>query len=397
MSASGYSPPRSCVGSMRPTGFSDRAIAFQAQSFRLFDRVSELKAVEEDLGRAMVNVNALLLPEENRTQQDEKRKILRAAQAVGERRAWPRRERNFKPSLAQETQNKQSEYERVFTNSSSNRQGTAEDIASLEEKLKDKLDSIDQSLARCGDILLNWPVDPSGVLRRPSMTGPIRSVICSSIRERTSASVGTDIRSSRRRLCGLNKTGRMYGTIRMVVHPGNIATVYAYLTKFLAKPGFVCRSWEVIKRGGRPGIREQVFRRARTRISEVRQNGIPVDPQNFCRMDWMRFECCWVPSNSKMRRIPLGPCSGGLRGIFRVCRKAAQDLLMAVFLSRHPFRFLCRFFEWFQDLAGIPEAGDADEPGADVVPRSRVDHPQFLPLEVVGDACSLDESGWSPQ
>lgn len=249
-----------------------------------FDRVSELKAVEEDLGRAMANVKALKRSlEENRTQQDEKRKILESQRKqLAKEELGLEAERNFKLSLAQETQNKQSEYERVLYELQQQQQGTAEDIAALEEKLKDKLDSIDQSLAR-GDILLNWPVDPSRGITATfhDPTYPFRNMFehpGTDVR----ASVGTDVRSAAGGYVAWNKTGRMYGNYMMVVHPGNIATVYAHLTKFLAKPdSYVDRGEVIAKSGGRPGDPGAGLSTGPHLHFEVRQNGIPVDPQNF--------------------------------------------------------------------------------------------------------------------
>ncbi|MBU1630090.1 M23 family metallopeptidase, partial [Patescibacteria group bacterium] len=79
-----------------------------------------------------------------------------------------------------------------------------------------------------------------------------------------------------------NKTGRMYGNYTMIVHPGGIATIYAHLSKFIAKPDTYVERGDVIGlSGGRPGDPGAGLSTGPHLHFEVRQDGIPVNAENF--------------------------------------------------------------------------------------------------------------------
>jgi murein DD-endopeptidase MepM/ murein hydrolase activator NlpD len=221
--------------------------------------------------------------EQNKTQRDQKRLALEdQKKRLKKEELQLEAERNFKASLAVETKNKQSEFERVLYELQQQQQGTAEDVAQLESKLKDKLDSIDEALAR-GDVLLNWPVDPSRGITATfhDPTYPFRNLFehpGTDVR----ASVGTPVKSAAGGYVAWNKKGRMYGNYTMVVHPGNIATVYAHLSKFTAKPDtYVERGDQIGLSGGRPGDPGAGLSTGPHLHFEVRKNGIPVNPESY--------------------------------------------------------------------------------------------------------------------
>ena len=191
-------------------------------------------------------------------------------------------DRNSKTSLIAETRSTQSEFERILFELKQQQQATADDIGSIEAKLKDKLDAVDQALAR-GDVLLNWPVDPSrGITAKfhdPSY--PFRNLFQHPGTD-VRASVGTSVRAAAGGYVAWNKTGRMYGNYTMIVHPGNIATVYAHLSKFLAKPDTYVERGDIIGlSGGMPGQPGAGLSTGPHLHFEVRQNGVPVDAENF--------------------------------------------------------------------------------------------------------------------
>jgi murein DD-endopeptidase MepM/ murein hydrolase activator NlpD len=68
----------------------------------------------------------------------------------------------------------------------------------------------------------------------------------------------------------------------MIIHPGGIATVYAHLSRFVAKPDTYVERGDVIGySGGRPGDQGAGLSTGAHLHFEVRQNGIPVDPIPF--------------------------------------------------------------------------------------------------------------------
>ena len=249
-----------------------------------FDRLEEDKRVERDLGTALDKVKSIkIVLEATKKERDDKRHSLEdEKRSLNKESLALEAERNFKASLADETKNKEDAFQRVLYELQQQQQSTSDDISSLETKLKDKLDAVDQALAR-GDVLLNWPVDPSkGITAKfhdPSY--PFRNLFPHpgvDIR----ASVGTVVRAAAGGYVAWNKTGRMYGNYLMIVHPGNIATVYAHLSKFIAKPDTYIERGDVIGlSGGMPGQPGAGLSTGPHVHFEVRQDGVPVDPENF--------------------------------------------------------------------------------------------------------------------
>ena len=245
-----------------------------------------MKKIEGDLVVALDKVKAdKTVLQANKKERDDKKLALLDQQAQLKKDALAMEaEKNMKLSLATETQNKQSEFESILSELRAQQQSTSDEISSVETKLKDKLDSVDQALAR-GDVLLNWPVDSSNgvtvTCKFHDPTYPFRNLF-----EHPGvdlrASVGTSVKAAAGGYVAWNKQGRLYGNYMMVVHPGNIATVYAHLTKFVAKPDtYVERGQEIGKSGGMPGMAGAGLSTGPHLHFEVRQNGIPVDPQNF--------------------------------------------------------------------------------------------------------------------
>jgi murein DD-endopeptidase MepM/ murein hydrolase activator NlpD len=78
------------------------------------------------------------------------------------------------------------------------------------------------------------------------------------------------------------RLGSAYGNYMMLIHPGNMATIYAHLTKFAVEPDtYVQRGQLIGYSGGMPGQPGAGLSTGPHLHFEVRQNGIPVNPENF--------------------------------------------------------------------------------------------------------------------
>jgi murein DD-endopeptidase MepM/ murein hydrolase activator NlpD len=94
--------------------------------------------------------------------------------------------------------------------------------------------------------------------------------------------VGTPIRAAAGGYVAWNKQGRQYGNYVMLIHPGGIATVYAHLSRFAAKPDTYVERGDIIGySGGHPGDEGAGLSTGAHLHFEVRQNGIPVNPMQF--------------------------------------------------------------------------------------------------------------------
>lgn len=249
-----------------------------------FNRLDEMERLEKELGTSLDAVesvkNALHVAKQQR---DERRRDIAAQQLELQKDEEALQlERNTKTSLVSETQDSQEEFERILYELKQQQQITANDINTLEDRLKETLDRVDEALAR-GDILLNWPVKPaSGVsahFHDPSY--PFRRLFEHPGTD-IPTSVGTPVHAAAGGYVAWNRTGRQYGNYTMIVHPGGIATIYAHLSKFVAKPDTYVERGDVIGlSGGRPGDPGAGLSTGAHLHFEVRQNGIPVDAENF--------------------------------------------------------------------------------------------------------------------
>ncbi len=248
-----------------------------------FTRVDELQRVQADLTDLTKVVKAQKQELElRRAGMESKRKELgeREKTLIAEQGRFAQ-EISAKSTLITITQNKEEEFQRIIRELRQQQQQEADDLASLQGKLKDSLDSTDEALAR-GDVLLNWPInvgrisatfhDPDYPFRKffehPGVDLPV--------------AVGTPIRAAAGGYVAWNRTGKQYGNYVMVIHPGGIATVYAHLSKFAAKPDSYVERGDVIGySGGRPGDPGAGLSTGAHLHFEVRQNGIPVDPMQF--------------------------------------------------------------------------------------------------------------------
>lgn len=249
-----------------------------------FDRLMEIKQLEGNLADTMEKVKTI-----RQNLQDRKKDMDAKRLALVEENKRMKREqinleaeRGYKTSLAAETALQQSEFERALYELRQQQQSAADDITSIESALKDKLDSIDESLAR-GDILLNWPITPvrgvSAHFHDP--TYPFRNLFEHPGTD-IPTPVGTPVRAAAGGYVAWTKRGRLYGNYIMIVHPGNIATVYAHLSRFIAKPDtYVDRGTIIGESGGRPGDPGAGLSSGPHLHFEVRLNGIPVNAENY--------------------------------------------------------------------------------------------------------------------
>ncbi|MDF1497488.1 MAG: peptidoglycan DD-metalloendopeptidase family protein [Patescibacteria group bacterium] len=248
-----------------------------------FQNVEELTKLEGDLTQTLERVvqekttlqNDKVLRESKRITLTEQKKTLLDEQLILEM------EKNSKKSLLAETESKQSEFSRVVSELRQQDQATSNEIYRIEKELKDKLDAIDLALAS-GETLLSWPVPLKKITATfHDPTYPFRNIFeHPGIDLR--AGVGTPIRAAGGGYVAWTKTGRSYGNYIMVVHAGNIATLYAHLSKFNASPGTYVERGDIIGySGGMPGTPGAGLSTGPHLHFEVRQDGIPVDPQGF--------------------------------------------------------------------------------------------------------------------
>ncbi|MFA6099711.1 MAG: peptidoglycan DD-metalloendopeptidase family protein [Patescibacteria group bacterium] len=248
-----------------------------------FDRIEELKKLQGDLGQTLDRIkNQKITLEADRQDRENKIKDLEVQKKqLKEDGLRLEMERNSKESLLSETKNNQEEFSRMVGELRQQSEATADEISTLEKKLKDKLDAIDQALAN-GQTLLLWPVPVRKItVYFHDPTYPFKNLFQHPGVD-LRADVGTPIRAAAGGYVAWTKLGSMYGNYIMVIHPGSIATVYGHLTKFNVKAGTYVERGDIIGfTGGMPGMQGAGLSTGPHLHFEVRQDGIPVDPMGF--------------------------------------------------------------------------------------------------------------------
>ncbi len=263
-------------------GLLESFVARQSLS-EFFTQLDELNRVEGDLTNATEAVRDLKAGLEQKQKETEQyRASLQDQQtALQDEQQSLEQDQAAKSSLLSETQDQETEFQRILFELRQQKQTEADDAAEIENRLKDKLDSIDKALAR-GDILLNWPINVTRVSAIfHDVSYPFRKLFEHPGIDLPTP-VGTPVRSAAGGYVAFNRTGKQYGNYVMVIHPGGIATVYAHLTKFGAKVDTYVERGDIIGySGGRPGDAGAGLSTGPHLHFEVRQNGIPVNPTQF--------------------------------------------------------------------------------------------------------------------
>lgn len=249
-----------------------------------FARLDEVKRVEDEMVRATD-----LLKQQKRDmealkadRETERAHLVERQQQLQKEQLALEGQRQAKLSLIAETQNKEGEFQRVVYELRQQQQTESGNIADLQDRLRDRLNQADQSLAG-GNTTLQWPVRPArGISARFHDTSyPFRNLF-----EHPGidlpTEVGTPVHAAAGGYVAWTRTGKQYGNYVMIVHTGGIATVYAHLSRFAVQPDTYVERGDVIGySGGRPGDQGAGLSTGPHLHFEVRQNGIPTNPENF--------------------------------------------------------------------------------------------------------------------
>lgn len=249
-----------------------------------FARLDEVKRVEEE----MVRVTDLLKKQKadmeklKTDRETERTRLVERQRQLQKDQQGLDQQRQAKLSFISETQNKEGEFQRVVYELRQQQQVESGGIADLQDRLRDRLNQADRTLAQ-GDTTLQWPLTPArGVSARfHDHTYPFRNLF-----EHPGidlpAPVGTPVRAAAGGYIAWTRTGKQYGNYVMIVHTGGIASVYAHLSKFAVQPDtYVDRGDVIGYSGGRPGDQGAGLSTGPHLHFEVRQNGIPINPENF--------------------------------------------------------------------------------------------------------------------
>lgn len=250
---------------------------------------SELRSTESvyiDLGRSVKSLRVAM--EELQSKQNQvvaKQKVYKDLQRDLEgKKGDLEQQETVKQTLLSETRMSEARYQVLLSSLKQQYQVIENEQRSFEDKLRKKLEE-QNKIPLNGSVLMSWPV-PSHIINAEfhDSTYPFKKVFEHSGVD-IKASYGTVVKAAapgyvaRARRC---TTASCYAYV-LIVHNGNISTVYGHLSSIdVAEDQFVNRGDEIGNSGGTPGtVGAGPFVTGPHLHFEVRQNGIPVDPMGF--------------------------------------------------------------------------------------------------------------------
>ncbi len=254
-----------------------------------YNQIHSTKIIEEDLGRTMKGLR--LSKEELESQKKDLEAQEQDYKAVEENLKNKKQDMleqsSAKETLLIEAKTSQAKYNILLSNLKSQYQQVENEISGIERQVRKQLEKskkIDES--KSADVgVLSWP-SPShyitATFHDPSY--PFRHVFeHSGIDIRSS--YGTPIRAAASGYIGRAKKCTLascYSYV-LIVHDGNISTVYGHLSRVVVNEDmFVTRGDIIGYSGGTPGTAGAgPFVTGAHLHFEVRKNGIPVNPQSY--------------------------------------------------------------------------------------------------------------------
>lgn len=249
-----------------------------------FSRLDELTRVEQETDEATKRLKeekkAVELTKQRR--EGERKTLVDRQQQLESEQDQLERDQAANVSLLAQTEDREDEFQRILSELRQQQQGEADSIHDLQDKLHDRLNQSDEILAR-GDDVLQWPIIPQKGISAHfhDKSYPFRKLFEHPGIDLPTP-VGTPVKAAGGGYVAWTRTGKQYGNYIMVVHTGGIATVYAHLSAFAVKPDTYVERGDIIGySGGRPGDPGAGLSTGAHLHFEVRQNGIPTNPENF--------------------------------------------------------------------------------------------------------------------
>lgn len=191
--------------------------------------------------------------------------------------------KSAKVVLAAATEESENQYRVLMSELRAEQQSITSEIASLQDRLQDKLLDLDQGAS--GTTVITWPVHGIITTLFHDPTYPFRNLF-----EHPGLDIavpqGTAIEAAAPGYVARVYKGQQYGYYIMIVHANGLATLYAHMSRIdVEQDQYVARGQVVGLSGGRPGTVGAGFSTGPHVHFEVRKDGIPVNPAAYVNMN----------------------------------------------------------------------------------------------------------------
>lgn len=259
-------------------------LVFSTDTFSsFFDRLRSVERLNRKLSDGVEETRSI--EQQTETYREQKEEKLVNLQTFAEQLALQQEalssEQSAKIVLLASTRESEASYQQLLRDLEEEQKAIASEINALQADVESRLAKEDRE---GGSSSLSWPLDAdhtriTTLFRDP--TYPFRYLFEHSGID-LPAATGSAVRSAAPGYVAWTRTGRQYGNYMMVIHANGLATLYAHLSAFVAKPDqFVNRGEVIARSGGARGAPGAGLSTGPHLHFEVRLRGIPVNPLSY--------------------------------------------------------------------------------------------------------------------
>ncbi|HRH32610.1 MAG TPA: peptidoglycan DD-metalloendopeptidase family protein [bacterium] len=251
----------------------------------LTDYVNQVRYLEDINSKISDNLSTLRLTKDRLEENQAKlatnsEKLRQLKKELEEQQVALASEKDTKGFLINQTKNSESEYQSLLAQAKQEQNAASADVLNLEKTLRDKINQAGDNKVKLSYSGFIWPV-PSRVITAyfhdPSY--PFKYIFDHPAVDIRSPQ-GTPIRAAASGYVGRAKDGGLGYSYIMLLHGGNLATVYGHVSKIYVKEDEYVTQGQIIGlSGAMPGTPGAGSLTTGPHLHlEVRLNGIPVDP-----------------------------------------------------------------------------------------------------------------------
>lgn len=247
-----------------------------------FDQLKYSNDIQKNLQKTLNKVKEAgeRLKEEEKNLSQQKQELSDILNKLEDTKSILGRQKNDKNNLISATQQSEKKFQSLISSLKKEQDASNAQVAALERKLRDELakKGTTEKFNTLGNAALIWPTESRRITATyHDPTYPFRNVLGEHSGIDFGIRTGTPIKAAEAGYVAKVALGtKWYGNYIMIIHGGNITTLYAHLSSVSVKQDQYVTRGQQIGLSGNTG-----FSSGPHLHFEVRSNGIPVNPLNY--------------------------------------------------------------------------------------------------------------------
>ncbi|HAL50275.1 MAG: Peptidase, M23/M37 family [Candidatus Uhrbacteria bacterium GW2011_GWD2_41_121] len=251
-------------------------VLFSSNDFNdLFTEIELLETLNADIQNALEQTKETKLAlEENKADlQDRLDQLVDLQDELEGQKLTLESQMEAKDVLLDYTEQSESQYRVLLSQMRQEQQNITQQISALQLQMDDMVSGSDDYV---GETVFSWPLNGIITATFHDPTYPFRNIIGEHNGLDIAAPAGTPIRAAAPGYVAWARYGNSYGNYVMIIHANGYATLYAHMSSMVVSADQYVSRGDIIGYEGTTG-----FSTGPHLHFEVRENGIPVDPQLY--------------------------------------------------------------------------------------------------------------------